>query len=236
VGGGAEREGRTGPGAPWLAALDPAANLRSLAEIQRRGLEAAGEVIDRLAGSDDDHDDGTVGADQPRMPDGVDLQGLTDLWAELTRRWLVAVAQLAPARSVDSNGHGVPVDGAGASLTVAGSANAPSPLRLTVRHSESDDASIAAETELWLVNETTDERRDLRPHCGELRAHDGGVFPGGPTFEPAVVDVLPGRSSRGLRVAVSLNGNGVSPGTYRGVVLVAGLPGAWLPVEVTVEP
>jgi hypothetical protein len=47
-------------------------------------------------------------------------------------------------------------------------------------------------------------------------------------FDPSVTD-LPARSSRG--VVVSLNTDPPT-GTYRGVVLAAGVPDAWLPIEV----
>ena len=49
-------------------------------------------------------------------------------------------------------------------------------------------------------------------------------------FDPPVVD-LPARSSRGVDVSVDAD---LPAGTYRGVVLAAGIPDAWLPVEVVV--
>jgi hypothetical protein len=38
---------------PWSSLFDPAANVRALGEIQRRGLQAAGELVDRLVGDAD---------------------------------------------------------------------------------------------------------------------------------------------------------------------------------------
>lgn len=46
---------------PWMSMLDPAANARALGEIQRRGLRAAGELVDRLIGAvDGDRQEGSA--------------------------------------------------------------------------------------------------------------------------------------------------------------------------------
>jgi hypothetical protein len=48
---------------PWMSMLHPAANARALGEIQRRGLRAAGELVDRLIGAvDGDRHQGSAAA------------------------------------------------------------------------------------------------------------------------------------------------------------------------------
>ena len=88
-----------------------------------------------------------------------------------------------------------------------------------------------AEAEVWLHNGSEAAYADVGLHCGDLRASHGGVLPAASVrFDPSVVD-LPARSSRGVVVSVDAD---VPPGTYRGVVLAAGVPDAWLPIEVVV--
>src|SRR5262245_54295395 len=97
-------------GALWARALDPAANVRALGDIQRRGLRAAADGVERLVSSVDGGDDG----EQSGAPPGAassgatpnDLQVAVDLWAEIARRSLQALAGL-------TNGAG---PGSGASL------------------------------------------------------------------------------------------------------------------------
>jgi hypothetical protein len=88
--------------------------------------------------------------------------------------------------------------------------------------------------EVWLHNGTGEPRTGLRLHCGDLRAHDGSTLPASVLrFDPASLDELPARSSRGV-VVVAEVADGVPGGAYRGVLLVAGAPDVWLPIVVTV--
>jgi hypothetical protein len=62
---------------PWVSMLDPAANARALGEIQRRGLRAAGELVDRLIGAVDGDGHGKAaatadGSDGLERSDGSD--------------------------------------------------------------------------------------------------------------------------------------------------------------------
>jgi hypothetical protein len=226
------RDATADQGSPWAGPFDPAANVRALGDIQRRGLRAAADVVERLVTAVDGADghEPTAGGAATAGPgaSAADLQAAVELWAELARRSLQALAGLVPAAGPVPAGTGSPVP-AGATLVDVGAKSPAAGLRL----SPGGDS-----VEVWLHNGTHDERRDLRFHCGELRSHDGSSLGVAVTFAPAVVDRLPGRSSRGVAVAVGPRGNGsaAAPGTYRGLVLVTGLPDAWLPIEVTVGP
>ena len=222
-------------GVPWASALDPAANLRVLADIQRRGLQAASEVAERLVTVVDGNGDGSTG----RAPsvDGQpigDLDGLVDLWGELMKRSLRAMVRLptaAAAASAPPNGAPA-AEAADTPPTVdVGTSSVSAPLRLRT----GAPGETPAEAEIWLHNGTTEEHRELHIHCGELRSPEGESLPARPRFDPEVV-TLPPRSSRGVLVTVELFDEWAAPGPYRGMVLVSGLPGAWLPIEVVVGP
>jgi hypothetical protein len=223
------REGPSGDPS-WAAALDPAANLRALGEVQRRGLLAAGALVERLvAAVDGDGDagrdaDADADADAEEAPAG-DLDGVVDLWADLFKRSLRAITALPGS---DGNGLG----GASATTLDVDRPSPAGPLRLTV---DLGGAADQAGVELWLHNGTGEDRGRLSLHHGELRSHDGTALDARLRFDPAELDALPARSSRGVVVTVDLP-DPAPAGTYRGVALVEGLPDAWLPVEVVVSP
>jgi hypothetical protein len=226
----------------WSAAFDPAANLRVLGDIQRRGLRAAGEIVERLiAAVDGAPSSGSGRAKADDEPTAADLGIGVDLWVEMAKRSLDVLGRLATA-TANAGGAGrsgagpepersptvVAVDGTGEQDTI----------ELRVPRS-GPAATTATTTEVWLHNRTPEAHHGLRLHGGELRSADGVVLPGGLTFDPEVVTELPARSSRGITIGVA----GVAgeegetePGTYRGVVMVTGLPDVWLPVTVVVEP
>lgn len=210
---------------PWAAAFDPAANLQVLSELQRKGLEAARQLVERFAGTIDGRD-GAAGRYPGGGPSPGDdsgptsaVDGLIDLWAELAKGTMRAVlAQVAQV------------------VAPAGGDGAPGGVkRVVVDRSGQQGAPVAA-TEIWLHNESQSERRDLRPHCGELRSADGVRLSASVVFEPPRIDRLPGRSSQGLMARVREIADDAIAGTYRGVVLVDGLPDVWLTLEVVVSP
>jgi hypothetical protein len=95
-----------------------------------------------------------------------------------------------------------------------------------------------ATAEVWLRNDTAEPVPGVRVHATELRRHDGRVLAAGLAVDPAEVGELPARSSRGIIVAPgppSPTAGGDEPGTYHGVLLVAGAPEAALPVRVVVR-
>ena len=96
------------------------------------------------------------------------------------------------------------------------------------------DTASGAHTEAWLHNGTTTGVGPLTLHAGELRASDGALLGASVVCDPGRIDSLPGRSSRGITVAVRRHGR-VRAGTYRGLIQVEGAPEVWLAVEVTVR-
>jgi hypothetical protein len=220
--------------------LDPTTGVRALVDVQRRGLLAANELVDRLVRSVDGegdgpggpHDTSAGGAAGPRDAAASSTPGPTDdlvrLWVEVVRLGLDTFGQFlmpgGPGRP-DSAAHGATLDvPTGASTGVVRVSDVPPA-------PPSDGDTDRAGAEVWLHNGSAADYSDVALHCGDLRASDGAVLPAASVrFDPSVVD-LPARSSRGVAVSVSAD---VPPGTYHGVVLATGLPDAWLPIEVVI--
>lgn len=240
---------------PWSSLFDPAANVRALGEIQRRGLQAAGELVDRLVGDADGHapapsaDDSETGAPDGDHGDGYGphrahgahaghggspaAAQLFQVWVDLLQQGFQAVtgATVTAAVPTSSNGHrGATVD-VGAGLTTG-------TVRIDAAGGDVEDGRSGdgrAEAEVWLHNGTAEPRADVSLHCGDLRAHDGSLLPAGAVrFDPDRVDELPARSSRGVVVSAVLHADKPA-GVYRGVILATGVPDAWLPLEVVVD-
>ena len=85
-------------------------------------------------------------------------------------------------------------------------------------------------TLLWATN-----LGDIGLRCSDLLSHSGDVIKAGAVcFEPDPVPI-PARSSRGAIVTVQV-AEDVSPGVYRGTLLVDGHPQLWLPLVLTLRP
>ena len=61
----------------------------------------------------------------------------------------------------------------------------------------------------------------------------GNVQEGNVEIDPAKIDGLPSRSSRGFVISVTADPSAV-PGTYRGTVQVQGAEAVWMPIEIVV--
>jgi hypothetical protein len=225
--------------ASWLV---PATGVQALVDVQRRGLLAAGDLVDRLIRSvDGDGDerggrreDVPAGAAAARPQGGPSpavgaTEDLMRLWVDVVRLGLDAFGQfLAP-------GAGAGVRTGQASVDLATGASTGVVRLEVVRRSPSSDAdggrAVGGGVEVWLHNGTGQAYAGLALHCGDLRASDGGALPSTTVqFDPHVLD-LPARSSRGVVVSVDAD---VPPATYRGVILATGVPDVWLPIEVAV--
>jgi hypothetical protein len=184
--------------------------MRAVADVQAEGLRAAGELLERMLGSEPE-DPG------PRRRSAAgDYGALVEAWTDLLRRTVDGLA--APGRS-------------GALTAAVDAAGAGPQLRLTLGGSRNGDG---AATEVWLHNGTFRAVGPLGLRCGPLVDPGGGPLDGAAVgFEPAELDVLPARSSRAI--AVSLTAPGAPrPGTYRGTIQARGAPALWLPLEVVI--
>jgi hypothetical protein len=224
---------------PSDRALDDPAQGREVVDVERRGLLAADELVDRLVRAvDGDHDDrpgpprtGSGGpsstGDAPALPRLGGADDLVRLWVQFLRVGLDAFGQLLPsegAGGLDDGAHAARVDTRGVATGI---------VRISVRRAgtTSADGTNPPCAEVWLHNGNRASRPGVALHCGDLRTADGAVLPAASVrFDPPLVD-LPARSSRGVDVAVV---GDAPPGTYRGVVQATGIPDAWLPIEVVI--
>jgi hypothetical protein len=184
--------GPGGAGDPWWEAVDAAADPPMLTEIQRRGRQATGQLVERFLRQ-------------------ADRGSTTDLVAELFRTALRTAAPMARTTG----------DGS-AQRTAQG------PVRLMIR------SPGPRRVDIWLHNTTPQDWRALRPRCGQLIDHTGRVLRAAVAFQPEVVDLLVAGTSRRVTVTAHDADAADPPGLFRGMILVAGAPDAWLPIEVEV--
>lgn len=217
---------RGGPADPWRIATDPAANIRALGDVQRRALEAAAAVVDRLVRAvDGPRPDAGAEPDLSGEPVGAaEIRQLAQVWSEAMMASVQSLATVAgavvspPAPGATSAGPRIDVGGAAPASGLA----------------ISGPAGVASRSQLWVHNATGEDRDGLRLHCGDLRSSTGTTIPeGAVTFDPAEIDRLPARSSRGVQVEVQVP-RSAPAGAYVGLVMADGLPRAWLPLTVEV--
>jgi len=182
-----------------------------MADIQAEGLRAAGDLLERVLGTES-------GSSATRATSPAsEYTALVDAWIEVLRQTFAGLAQ-PPAREAVT----VPVEANGIGP----------PLRLAVGPtSEATERSA----EFWLHNGSRSVVGPVVFRCGDLRDAQGELLEGVEVrFDPAEVEPLPGRSSRA--VTISLAGEGPpGAGTYRGTIQARGAPGVWLPLEVVVQ-
>lgn len=210
-----------GQGGRRPAPFGPFEALSSLTEVQRRGMDAAAQVIEGFLTALEGHQAPTTDAaggpgDGPE-PGFAQLRASVaralDLYSDLVRRSFEGYADLVEQRLRD---RGVRLHGAG-----------PGPGELTV---QAPSGATAAGT-VWLHN-TTDEPARAVLRLTTLTAHDGPTVTGtAARFDPAEARIAPG-ASVAARLAIGLAG--AVPGVYHGHVLAEGLPEAALPLRLVV--
>jgi hypothetical protein len=203
-----QADGESNPGrrSPFF---DPVAGMRAMADIQAEGFRAAGELIERMLGSEPDR------PTRARSSAAAgDYSALVDAWTDLLRRTVAGLAR---------------PDGTGAVTVSVDSTGVGPQVRLATR------GDAAATAEVWLHNGSFSAVGPLALSCGELSDPDGTALDGAEvSFDPAEVQLLPPRSSRAVGVSLTAAGP-LRPGTYRGTIQARGAPGLWLPFEVVVE-
>jgi hypothetical protein len=215
-------ESEPGPG-PTPPPFDSLANLRALGDIQRRGLEAANQVVGRLVDQVDRS--GPLFGAEPTSGAASSGENPMTQYAELMSSFISTVLGAAPP------GWGVPTGAAPSrpSAPAADGTVVADPLVVAPV-----PAGDRAHGELWLHNRSGAAIVEVRPHSGDLRRHDGwAVAAEHVTFEPDHIDELPDLTSRGVRVSIDVPED-TPAGVYRGTVLAANLPDVWLVLELTV--
>ena len=213
-----EADGRAGPRLSGEFGAFQA--LTALTDAQRRGLDAATQVVrefvdllDTQPSSGPADDMGSVNGHEPGLTQlRVTVARALDLYADLVRRSFEGYAdlmdQMLRSRGVELGS----VDGG--LLTLQGAAGA------------------RAMGTVWMHN-TTARRASAIPHLTDLASHDGRMVPASVgRFQPAALTIDPSASTSAT-VEVVLGD--VVPGVYRGYVLARGLPDVALPVRLLVR-
>jgi hypothetical protein len=211
-------------GATWRESTPPWWSGSSVfADVQRRGLHAATQLVDRLIRTVDGDREGWPEADRDRLESGP-TEDLVRLWVEMVRLGLDVFGQYLPQMtSAPSEGATIDVETGVSSGLVR--------IESCVPGSSAGKRVPGRSAEVWLHNRSTRSHRDVSLFCGDLRASDGRTLPSSVVrFAPRTVD-LPPRSSRGVVASMR---DGAPCGTYRGVILAAGLSELWVPIEVAV--
>ena len=219
-----EADGHAGP--RLSSEFGPFQALTALTDAQRRGLDAATQVVKEFADlfdtqpssdtqpSPDPADDvGPVNGREPGLAQlRVTVARALDLYADLVRRSFEGYADLMDQML---RSRGVAFDSVdGGLLTIQGAAGA------------------RAIGTVWMHN-TTAQRASAVPRLTDLASHDGRVVPASAgRFQPATLTIEP-NASTSATVKVILGD--AAPGVYRGYVLARGLPDVALPVRLLVR-
>jgi hypothetical protein len=219
-----EADGRAGP--HLSGEFGPFQALTALTDAQRRGLDAAAEVVrgfvdhfdmqppsDTQQSSDPADDMGPVNGHEPVPAQlRVTVARALDLYADLVRRSFEGYADLMDQML---RSRGVELGSAdGGLLTLQGATGA------------------RATGTVWMHN-TTARQASAIPHLTDLSSHDGRVVAASAgRFQPATLTIEPSASTSAT-VEVVLGD--VAPGVYRGHVLARGLPDVALTVRLLVR-
>ena len=212
-----QTDGESGQGRSFPL-FDPVAGMRAVADIQAEGLRTAGELLERVLGSEPDRS-----GPRPPRPAG-DYTALVDAWVDLIRRTVAGVAEPSPRGAV----------------TVPVGSNGVGPLvRLELQRPKSGDGAEADSSnsvaEVWLHNGTSSPVGPLSLRSSALTDSDGTTLESAYVrFDPPEVPLLPARSSRAVVLSLAA-GDSPRPGVYRGTIQAAGDPNLWLPLEVVIE-
>jgi hypothetical protein len=200
-------------GGSWLVGA-------GMTALQRRGLDAATRIVERLVAATDGAGVRADGGGASPWPGGLAVPGA----GEVAALWRDVARALPLGRGDAPSG---PSGAGGAAV------------RLVL-----GSGDRVATTRLWLHNGTARTPVGVRLRCDELRDHAGATFPGTVRFAPEALPELPAGASRPVDVTAALAGPRPAPGpggglavcVFRGTIQVAGVPEAWLPGEVVAGP
>lgn len=224
----------TGGELPWAFVLDPSANARALGDVQRRGLHAAQELVERLVSSVDRFGEApaATASDAGSSDSKANplLMGLVQAWWELASQAMAAFGELSIPHP---EGTEAPVTRKRTDQPVVvdltGELGRPALRLLAGPNGQIDDHPV-----LWFHNPSSDPVGPFGLVCEGLRSSQGGRIQGRSIrFDPKELDSVPARSAR--EVSLSICGErGLEPGTYLGVVDVEGAPKVSVDLEIMV--
>ena len=229
---GGERASKPDAGLPWGFILDPAANAKALGQVQRQGLRAARELVERVVSTIDGTGhvpfSGSGHGERDDLFEGAPVGEYVRAWWELTVQIL---STLTGATDVATPAHlRTPLAGDGP-ITVDVNAG-PHPFHWRLK--ADPKGQFEGSTELWLVNSSASSVENFRLLSGDLRTTEGAnIKSSRVTFDP-LMEHLPARSSRAVTLALRVDRE-LAPGVYRGVVQAQSSPHTCITLEIVVE-
>jgi hypothetical protein len=226
-------KGAADGGVPWAFVLDPAANARALGDVQRRGLQAARELVDRVVSSIEGGGGASTGAHDAQH--ATTLGGHEGFVRDVVQAWCDVAAFALSSLAGQTDGgrnpawRGRPSD---ASLTVDLTGEAgPTLWRLHAdRKGELSDPAA-----LWLRNPGSEPIGPLRVRVGDLYTSDGARIESREVeFDPSEIDELAPRGAQGVVAGLSPQ-EPMRPGRYRGIVHIDDAPQLCVILEVAVH-
>lgn len=218
-----------GGGVPWAFVFDRDANVRALGDVQRRGLQAASQAVEKLLSSmDHSRTDQAPGTEGPGEPDS-DISRLAEFWTELATRGLAEMMRMG--QSVPNGFRPFPTDSERPVWVDLDSGSSGSSVELVADPS----GSTTKPGEVWVCNRRNKPVGPVGFHSSDLSTPDEITIPASAIrFDPAVIKKLPKRSSRGIVVALSSESR-LRPGVYRGIMQATGGPDLVVGIQLTVE-
>jgi hypothetical protein len=220
-----------GGGLPWAFVFDPAANARVMGDVQRRGLLAAQQLVERMVPTADD------AADFPSGESGGEAEGASparvDPLADLIRAW-GELATKVMAGLVGEGEPGPPGPASPGSATITLDV-LDQPGSSHLRLDTDPRGQLRTPCEIWLRNSSAQALGSIRLHAEDLHTPGGDVLEAACIrFDPHEFDELPARSARGVAVTVS-TGQLFIPGTYRGIIQSEGATDLCVTLQIVVH-
>ncbi len=232
-----EGDDRSGKGSelPWAFVLDPSANAKALGDVQRHGLGAARELVERVVSSIDHFGKAATEAtssDQRSSDSKANplLVSLVEAWWELAGQAMAVFGEFpgprpeGPEASATRQRPEQPVV-----VDLTGEHGRPVLHLLAGPNGQIDDHLV-----LWFHNPSSDPVGPFGLVCEGLQSSQGDRIQGRSIrFDPGELDSVPPRSAR--EVSLSICGEqGIEPGTYLGVIAVEGAPRVSVDLEILV--
>jgi hypothetical protein len=239
-----DQKDTSGSALPWTFVLDPAANVRALGDVQRRGVRAAQELVERVMATLDRPgrvegngpftvhptppsssslgSNGTVGP----LPSADLVNQLVQGWWELTTKVL---SGFGTTRSGEPDDFVAPHDDSLVVNLHDGSVAVPWRIEADTK------GQIRSGAELWFQNSSPDPLTPIHLSVSDLLAESGSRIPSPCVhLDPSRIKKLPARSARGVLLELRPE-EPMAPGRYRGILATEGARTMLIPIEVEVH-
>jgi hypothetical protein len=222
---------------PWSFVLDPAANARALGEVQRRGLRAARELVERVTSTMDRPEHRGQPLGRTPADTGSDDPGARtpiDIYSQLVQGWWEFTASMVgaflPNWSAEPSDYSEPPRDTAPTVDVTRASG------LDLWRLQVDPTGwVRRGGQLWLQNPSPDPIGGLFLSVSDLRADSGPAIGSSRVcLDPSSISVLSARSARSVLIELRPERR-MAPGTHRGLLLIEGAIDLQIPIEIEVR-